>query len=153
MKFYKKNLNFAVELGVPLTLQGLTSWTVAQESDEDKWKMYVRLCQKLSVEAKKYKTRLLLEPCNLYEIPLINKCSDYQRLVDDAQVDNIEILMDAFHLNIEELNPEESLKKYAKQNSIFHISNSNRGGIGFGHIDFQKWSEKLFRMDFQVQVF
>jgi sugar phosphate isomerase/epimerase len=56
--------------------------------------------------------------------------------VGDVGADNVGILLEAYHMNIEELDPADALRQAADRLWLYHAADSNRQGIGRGHTDF-----------------
>ncbi len=80
--------------------------------------------------------RLVLEPVNRYETDLLNTVADTIALVDEIGEDNVGILYDTFHSNIEEPDMEASLRACGHRLLHVHLADSNRWAPGAGHIDF-----------------
>lgn len=88
--------------------------------------------------------RLALEPLNRYETPLINTVSQGLDLIDSIGAENLGLLLDTFHMNIEEPSIEESIRNCGDRIFHFHVADSNRWYPGAGHLDFQSILEALF---------
>lgn len=80
--------------------------------------------------------RFVVEPINRYETDLVNTVAEAQRLLDMTGADNVGILFDTFHANIEEPQLEASLKACGPRLWHVHVADSNRWAPGAGHIDF-----------------
>lgn len=80
--------------------------------------------------------RLALEPINRYETSLINTVDEGLALIDVVGADNFGLLLDTFHMNIEEPSIEESIRKAGDRIFHFHVADSNRWYPGAGHLDF-----------------
>jgi sugar phosphate isomerase/epimerase len=80
--------------------------------------------------------RLALEPINRYETTLINTTSDGLELVEAVRASNFGLLLDTFHMNIEEPLIEESIQRCREHIFHFHVADSNRFPPGGGHLDF-----------------
>lgn len=76
-----------------------------------------------------------LEPINRYETFLVNTCDQACRLKEMIGEPNIEIHLDAYHMNIEENNFYEPTKKAAPYLCHYHLSESHRGTPGTGTVD------------------
>ncbi len=87
--------------------------------------------------AEKEEVSLWVEPLNRYEINLINSLEEGMALLDQVGFKNLSLLPDTFHMNIEEPNIEESLRKSRPYYQHVHLADSNRWAPGFGHIDFK----------------
>ncbi len=80
---------------------------------------------------------LLIEPVNRYETNLINTLQQGIQLIDDIGSENLKLLPDTFHMNIEESSIEGSLIKARSYIKYIHFADSNRLAPGYGHIDFK----------------
>ena len=81
--------------------------------------------------------RLALEPINRYETTLINTTSQGRDLIEKVGADNFGLLLDTFHMNIEEPQIEESIRACNERIFHFHVADSNRWYPGAGHLDFR----------------
>jgi sugar phosphate isomerase/epimerase len=88
--------------------------------------------------------RIAFEPLNRYETPLLNTVRQGLDLVDSVGSDNLGLLLDTFHMNIEEPSIEESIKTCADRIFHFHVADSNRWYPGAGHLDFASIFNTLF---------
>ncbi len=80
--------------------------------------------------------RLALEPINRYETTLINTVSQGLELIDRVSADNFGLLLDTFHMNIEDTVIEDSIRACGPHIFHFHVADSNRWYPGAGHLDF-----------------
>jgi 5-keto-L-gluconate epimerase len=81
--------------------------------------------------------QLALEPINRYETTLINSVEQGMNLIEQVGEDNFGLLLDTYHMNIEEPSMEASIQKCGKRIFHFHLADSNRWYPGAGHIDFK----------------
>jgi 5-keto-L-gluconate epimerase len=116
-------------------LRGLVQPGVSLEQALDWTTAALREC---GAEAARSGVRLALEPLNRYETTLINTVAQALELMDRVGADNLGLLFDTFHANIEEPSIEESL--LAARNRLFHVhvADSNRWHPGAGHLDFAR---------------
>lgn len=80
---------------------------------------------------------LALEPINRYETTLINNTAQGLELIHDVGADNFGLLLDTFHMNIEESVIEGSIQACGNHIFHFHVADSNRWHPGAGHLDFK----------------
>jgi sugar phosphate isomerase/epimerase len=59
------------------------------------------------------------------------------------------LLLDTFHMNIEEPLIEDSIRSCADRIFHFHVADSNRWYPGAGHLDFESILEALFSTEYQ----
>lgn len=90
-----------------------------------------------STAAQQHGIRLALEPINRYETSLINSVSQGLELIERVGMGNFGLLLDTFHMNIEEADIEASIHSCGKHIFHFHVADSNRWHPGAGHLDFK----------------
>ena len=87
-------------------------------------------------EAEAAGVRLVIEPLNRYETDLLHTVADGMAFLDGVGYDNVGLLLDTFHMNIEEPSIVESIRTCGDRIFHFHVADSNRWYPGAGHIDF-----------------
>jgi sugar phosphate isomerase/epimerase len=80
--------------------------------------------------------RLVIEPINRFEADFIHSARDGLALLERVGFDHVGLILDTFHMNIEEPSIEESIRLVGPRLFHFHLSDSNRWHPGAGHIDF-----------------
>jgi sugar phosphate isomerase/epimerase len=94
------------------------------------------LCE-CSDAARPHGIRLALEPINRYETTIINNAAQGLELIQRVGADNFGLLLDTFHMNIEEPEIEASILQCGERIFHFHVADSNRWYPGAGHLDFK----------------
>ena len=92
--------------------------------------------QECSTAANPFGVRLALEPINRYETTLVNSVAQGMALIDRVGADNFGLLLDTFHMNIEEPDILQSISTCGDRIFHFHVADSNRWYPGAGHLDF-----------------
>ena len=87
--------------------------------------------------AEKNNVILLLETINRYETILVNNAAQALNLLDEVKSENLKILLDTYHMNIEERLIEESLRMTKDCVKYVHFADSNRLAPGWGYINFK----------------
>jgi len=80
--------------------------------------------------------RLFLEPLNRYESKIINTVGEALNFLRRVDCPNLYLLLDTFHMNIEEPVIEDSIRVAGDKIGHFHVADSNRYAPGMGHLDF-----------------
>lgn len=80
--------------------------------------------------------KLVLEPLNRYSTPHCSTAKDALAIVRDVNSDSLGILLDTFHMNIEEDSFEDAIRTADGYLKHTHFADNNRKMPGFGHIDF-----------------
>jgi len=96
----------------------------------------IKALRECSEAASLHNVRLALEPINRYETTLINNAAEGLDLIERVGADNFGLLLDTFHMNIEEANIEASVQACGERIFHFHVADSNRWYPGAGHLDF-----------------
>jgi sugar phosphate isomerase/epimerase len=84
--------------------------------------------------AKKYGTKIALEAINRYETSLLNTADDAVKLIKEENLSATGLLLDTFHMNIEERSIAETIRDSSSRTVHFHIADSNRWPPGYGHL-------------------
>jgi len=87
--------------------------------------------------------KLAIEPINRYETDIISTVKSGLDLIEKINHNNLGLLLDTFHMNIEEPSITESIKIAKNSLFHFHIADSNRWHPGAGHINFKQVLETL----------
>jgi len=130
-------------------LRGIVRPDVTQIQAMDWLVAELREC---SSAAKPYGVRLALEPINRYETTLINQVAEGLALIQEVGADNFGLLLDTFHMNIEEANIEASIRACGERIFHFHVADSNRWYPGAGHLDFGSILKALVSTGYQGWV-
>lgn len=89
--------------------------------------------------------RLALEFLNRFEVYLINTAADAARMCRDVGHDNVGVLYDTHHANIEDPDPAIALPATGDYLMHVHLSESHRGTLGTGQV---KWEETFATLKF-----
>ncbi len=87
--------------------------------------------------------KLALEPLNRYESRLVNTVGEALAVIDRVGADNLGILFDTFHANIEEVSIGAAIRAAADRLFHVHLADSNRFVPGYGHLDFTEVWDSL----------
>ncbi len=105
-----------------------------------------------AVHAEEQGVRLTLEPINRYETDLINRVDEGLALIERVGSPALGLLLDTFHMNIEEPSMEESIAAAGERLSHFHVADSNRWHPGAGHIDFASILNTLHQIGYKGYI-
>ena len=112
----------------------------------------VEALQECAAEAASYNVKYALEPLNRYETDLIHTVDEGLDLIERVGADNFGLLLDTFHMNIEEPIEEESIRQCGNRIFHFHVADSNRWYPGAGHLDFRSLLSILYSIGYQGYV-
>lgn len=87
--------------------------------------------------ADQFKIQVLIEPINRYETNFINTSIEGISFLDDIGRSSPKLLLDTYHMNIEEADLCATIRNCADRLGYVHVADSNRLAPGQGHIDFK----------------
>lgn len=96
--------------------------------------------------------RLAVEPLNRFETDLINTTEQALQLVDLIGADNVGLLIDTFHMNIEEKSLGDAVRLAGSK--VFHVqvSENDRGTPGSGHVPWAEFFTALSDINYGGQI-
>jgi sugar phosphate isomerase/epimerase len=107
---------------------------------------------KLSRFAEDYGIQLLLEPLNRYNTPYCTTAKDAVSIAKELNRDSFGVLLDTFHMNIEEDSIEQAIVNSRGLLRHIHFADNNRKMPGIGHIDFQLVVKSLSHIDYDKYI-
>jgi D-psicose/D-tagatose/L-ribulose 3-epimerase len=110
--------------------------SMGSDTRED-WKWAVESVCNLTETAAKNQVTLVIEPLNRYESCVVNTADDVLRFVTEVDHASVRALLDTYHMNIEEADVEKAFPTVQNCLEVVHFADSNRRGLGHGHIDFR----------------
>lgn len=78
--------------------------------------------------------QVLIEPINRYETNYLNTVDEVLELIATPALSAAKVLIDTFHMNIEESDYDKTIRRIGKRLGYVHIADSNRQAPGQGHI-------------------
>jgi sugar phosphate isomerase/epimerase len=115
-------------------------------------KRFARSLAEIVPHAEKRSVALLVEATNRYESSVANSIDDSVALVHDYGAACAQVLPDTFHMNIEEADMFDSLRRHRGRFSSFHLSDNNRFFPGLGAMDFGRIIRFLEEIDYQGRL-
>lgn len=93
---------------------------------------------------------ILIEPLNRYSTPFCTNLDDAIFIMDNCE--NCKLLLDTFHMNIEEDSIEKTILEAKNYLFQIHFAENNRKMPGYGHIDFFKIMQSLKKISFNNTI-
>lgn len=87
--------------------------------------------------------RIVIEAINRYESNWLSTVGEVMDLIRRLGVDNVGVLPDTFHMNIEERDIGEAIEQARPRLWHVHVADSNRRAPGAGHLAFAEILERL----------
>lgn len=92
--------------------------------------------------------RIVIEPINRYESNWLNTVEEVMSFLDRLGEENVGVLPDTFHMNIEERDLHAALRRARSRLWHVHVADSNRRAPGAGHLEFAGLVSDLAGMDY-----
>jgi sugar phosphate isomerase/epimerase len=139
----KSHIPLAARFRAVVILGLIRGISPAGQTHEQSMAYLVEALQECSAAAAPHGVRYALEPLNRYETDLIHTVADGLDLIERVGADNFGLLLDTFHMNIEEPSIEASIRACGDRIFHFHVADSNRWHPGAGHLDFKRMLDTL----------
>ncbi len=153
LDYYLHLLDFAAELGQPLvSCHGFVGRVQALASQAEERELLAQAVRHIAARAETLGLKIVIEVLNRYESHLLNTSAEAVTFVQDVGAANVGVLLDAYHMNIEEEHPAAALRHAGQQLWLYHAADSNRAAIGRGHTDFPAQLAALAEIDYRGPV-
>ncbi len=147
--YYRRLIDFAADAreagaGSPLvSFHGLVTRIRPIASQDAEYAHLVESVRAVDAYAARQDIGLVYEVLNRYESHLINTGAQALTLLRDAGARAMRVLLDTYHMNIEEQDMAGAIRVVGDKLGLFHVADSNRQAIGRGHIDFSSIVDAL----------
>jgi len=111
---------------------------VAPEQRKREWELAVTGIRQMAKMAADHGVTLAVEPLNRFETDLVNTAAQGIQLCKDVGEQNVGLLLDTFHMNIEEKNTYAAIKAAGPLVKHVHACENDRGAPGSGLVH---WAE------------
>ena len=109
----------------------------ADANPEEEWANAVEGMKEIDAWSKKEGIRIAIEPINRFETYFVSRANQAMALAE-ATSPECGVCLDAFHINIEEVDPYEAIRLVGDRLADFHVADTNRFACGWGHWDWAK---------------
>lgn len=114
---------------------------------EEEWKWAVESMKEIYAYSESAGILLGIEPINRFETYFINRAEQALALAAETGP-NCGVCLDTFHMNIEETDMFEAIRKARGKLAGFHVADSNRMAPGMGHLDWKKIIDTLGEVNY-----
>ena len=108
------------------------------------WDSCVQAFKTVGATAADCGVALALEPLNRFETFMINTVADGVRLMEEVDNPAVGLLLDTFHMHIEEKSTPDAIRAAGRHLKHFHTSENDRGSVGSGQV---AWADTLQALD------
>ncbi len=146
-------LDFCAELGTgffggPMYSAVGKARMVSAEQRKKEWDLAVKNLRIVCEMATARGLQIALEPLNRFESDLINTVDDVVRLVNDINHPAAQIMIDGFHMNIEERDIEQAIITAGDKLVHVQVSENYRGTPGTGQTRWDAYKRALERINY-----
>ncbi|NQV25137.1 MAG: sugar phosphate isomerase/epimerase [Rhodopirellula sp.] len=134
--FIRSMIDFGGPYGAPAIIGSMQGKWGGELNLEGALSLLRDALNELGPYAAKHGVPLIYEPLNRYETNLIKTVADGVAFMKTLATDNVKLLADLFHMNIEETNLAEALRAGEGYIGHVHFVDSNRQATGLGHMDY-----------------
>lgn len=125
---------------------------VSSAQKQAEWERAVVNLRKVCQMAAARGLEIALEPLNRFESDLVNTAADVMRLVRDIDHPAAKVLLDGFHMNIEEPDIEKAIVLSGDKLLHVQVSENYRGTPGTGQTRWDAYKRGLTAIDYQGAV-
>jgi D-psicose/D-tagatose/L-ribulose 3-epimerase len=137
LDYYWRLVDFAAETGGAIvSFHGLVGRIQPLASLDEEEALLVDALRTVCAHARSAGVRVVYEVLNRYESHLVSTGQAALALLEKVEADNLFVLLDAYHMNIEEAVLPDVIRAVGERLGLFHVADSNREGVGRGHTDF-----------------
>jgi D-psicose/D-tagatose/L-ribulose 3-epimerase len=116
------------------------------------FKTVVANLKRVAAYAEQKGKTICIEPLNRFETDFINTCEQALELVRKVDSPAVKVMLDTFHMNIEEKDPAAAIRKAGKLLGHLHACGSDRGTPGNDHIDWVPIARALKQIGYKGDV-
>jgi len=148
LAYLERCVDFAAALGSPFVsgpmyaAVGNTRMLDAPERAAQ-WARAVASLKTAAAYAAERSVKLAIEPLNRFETDLVNTVDQGLALIADVGAANVGLLLDTFHMNIEEKDIPAAIRRAGGHIVEFHACSSDRGTPGEDHLPWKAIAEAL----------
>ena len=125
---------------------------IAPEKRKVEWDRAVNNLHRVSKLAYERNLEIALEPLNRFESDLINTAEDVLRLITDINHAASKVLLDGFHMALEERNIEQAITSVGDKLIHIQVSENYRGTPGTGQTPWHTFKQGLTNINYKGVV-
>ncbi len=110
------------------------TWQMTEAERARDTALLVENLSRLAEHAQQYGVVLCIEPLNRFETSFINLATQAVEVVDQVNSPHCQVMLDTFHMNIEEKSLGEAIRTVGPRLKHFHACENDRGAPGSGHV-------------------
>ncbi len=119
------------------------------EERKAEWDRSADSLKRIGEDAAKKGFIIAMEPINRFEIDMINTASQAIQMCEQVDNPSIKMMLDTFHMNIEDINIGDEIRASKKHLVHFHTCANHRGVPGNDHIPWGEVNKALNDIDYE----
>ena len=139
-------------LSGPLYAELFRARYVPADQRAREWEWSVGSLREIGKSAELQGVTIALEPLNRFETDFMNQSEKAVRLAEDVGSSAVGILLDTFHMAIEEKNQGEAIRHAGRHLKHFHSCENDRGSPGTGQVDWPEVRDALKAINYDGAV-
>ena len=157
LAYTKRCVDIAADLGGSLVVGPMYAGVggtkmLDDDARREQWERAVEALGQAADHAATRGVSLALEPINRFETDLVNTVDQGVRMVGDIGRPNVGLLIDTFHMNIEEKSVPDAIRRAGRYILEFHACSSDRGTPGEDHLPWPEIVTALRETDYAGAV-
>jgi len=146
--YMKRLVDIAGVLGTDIVMGPLYSATgragaVPAAEYQQQWRTVRGHLKTICAYAQAQGKVVCMEPLNRFETDFLNTVEQGLRMIREVKSPALKLLLDTFHMNIEEKNPAASIRRAGRHVGHIHASASDRGTPGNDNVDWPEIAKAL----------
>ena len=134
----KEIIDFASYLGANINIGRIRGQYCKKMTREQTEELAVKAFREISDYALEKNVMIALETVTIMQTNFINTLAEAERMIKMVDCPNFRLMMDIFHLNLEEKDMYQAIRDYSKYNIHVHLADNNRRYPGQCGFDFEK---------------
>lgn len=153
LNYLARCVDIAADLGSPIVAGPMYSATgktrlLSKPEREAQWRRSIDSMKRASDHAYEKGVRLAVEPLNRFETDLLNTVAQGMDWLGRLGRDNVGLLIDTFHMNIEERSIPDAIRAAGDKAFHFHGCSNDRGTPGKDHLPWPAIAAALHEINY-----
>ena len=154
---YLQNIIKKMHVGGGTLLSGVSyaGWGTPDNFVGDKrpyWEQSIKSMLEIIKAAEECGVTYCVEAVNRFETCLINTAEEALAYTEEIDSPNIGVLLDTYHMNIEENNIGDAIRLVGDKLTSFHTGENNRTAPGRGHLDWDEIFKALSDINYKGRI-
>lgn len=125
---------------------------ISENQKQSTIKRVIPILSSLARFASDHNVELLIEPLNRYSTPFCTTAKDAVYIAELVNHDNLRIMLDTFHMNIEESSFQQAIEDSKDFLRHTHFAENNRTMPGCAHLDFESIVTTLHKIGYDRYI-